>query len=151
MLQEGDKITLGCSPTIKVGDSFVFLKPHASVTRTLSDDVMEDLTDAQTQLRALLFRSLRTEIEAINNVYDALGDGDDLEALIALCEKEIGDVESQTGFSVEKADEAGDTPAVELDGEGNILSLPVPKLGVVKKGVGKLAKVKPNVKKKPKG
>jgi hypothetical protein len=146
MLKEGDTVTVGCNPTVKVGEGFLFFKPHASVTRMLSDDMMGDLKDMQAELRKQLFRALQTEIVGVSDIYEALGDGAEMDDLLALCKKEMGDVEAQSTFQVHEGEVA---PKVEIDGDGNVV--PKSKGGVTKKGPGKHAKAKAGVKKKPKG
>lgn len=135
MLKEGDTVTVGCSPTIKVGESFIFFKPHASVSRKLTDDVTGDLKEINEELRKRLFASLRVEIESVNSVYNALGDSDDLEALVALCEKEAGDVTAQSSFQVS----GGQGLAKGKDGKGSKGS---------KGGISKKSKPKGGVHKK---
>lgn len=152
MLKAGDTVTLGCGPTVKIGESFVFLKPHATIQRKLSDDIESDLQEIGAELRTLLMRSLRIEIIAINDIYSALGEGSDLEALVSMCEKEIGNVEAQASFGVAEAEGGEKASPLEIDAHGNIG--PKDKTpGVKKKGSGKFAKPKAGVKKKqlPKG
>lgn len=132
MLKEGDKVTVGCNPTIKVGEGFLFFKPYASVARTLSDDVMGDLQDMQAELRKQLFRALQTEIVGVSDIYEALGDNAEIDDLLKLCEKEVGNVEAQSTFQVHQ-------------GEGKSQG------SVTKKGPGKSTKAKPGGKKKPPG
>jgi hypothetical protein len=100
MLKEGDRVEVGANPTIKIGDSFMFLKPHAAVRRTLSDDIKGDLDDLAKEVRVQLSRALRVEVDFVNTVYAALGDEPDLEKLVALCEKELGDGEKHFSFEV---------------------------------------------------
>lgn len=151
MLKEGDTVSVGCNPTLKVGMDFLFFKPSAVVTRTLSDDVMGDLKEMQVELRTQLFRALRTEMRGVSDIYEALGEDADLEALMAFCEKEVGDGEGQITFKVHEGESE---PGVEIDGSGNVVPnvAAKPKVGVTKKGPGKLTKAKPGVaKKKPHG
>ncbi len=145
MLKEGDTVSMGCNPTIKVGNDFLFLKPHAVITRTLSDDVMGDLKEMQAELRTQLVRALRCEISGVSDIYEALGEDADLEALMTFCEKEVGDVEGQITFKVHEGESE---PKVEIDGSGNVVAK---SKGVTKKGPGKHTKAKPGVTKKPKG
>ena len=150
MLKEGDTVTLGCNPTVKVGEGFLFFKPHSSVTRTLSDDVLGDLADMQAELRKQLFRALRTEIDGVSDIYEALGETADLDELVKLCMKEVGNVEAQSTFQVHESEVE---PKVEIDGGGNIVNVDSESQGVAKKkGPGKHTKAKSGVtKKKPKG
>ncbi len=138
MLKEGDTVSMGCNPTVKVGNDFLFLKPYAVVTRMLSDDVMGDLKELQSELRTQLFRALRCEIRGVSDIYEALGDDANMEALLAFCEKEVGNVEAQSTFQVHA-------------GEGGPKVAPKAQGGVTKKGPSKSAKAKPGGKKKPAG
>jgi hypothetical protein len=149
MLKEGDTVSMGCNPTLKVGNDFLFFKPSAVVTRTLSDDVMGDLKEMQSEVRKQLFRALRCEITGVSDIYEALGSDADLDDLIKLCEKEVGNGEGQITFKVHEGESE---PGVEIDGSGNVVPLGDKKGGVTKKGPGKLTKAKPGVtKKKPQG
>ncbi len=89
-LREGDVVTLSAAPVV-VLTQYDRLKPHASVTRTLSDDVAGDLAEMQVELRKQVFISLRLLLQAGSDMYDALGKDLDLDALMERCAKEIGD------------------------------------------------------------
>lgn len=121
-MKEGDRVEIGSNPTIKVGEGFMFFKPYASVSRTLSDDVAGDMTALAGELRKQLFRVLRGEIDFVNTVYSALGADADVEALQKLCEKELANGEGNVSFKVTGAGEGSSEG--DDQGEGSVKSKP---------------------------
>jgi hypothetical protein len=85
-LKPGDRVTLSCNPTIKLGD-YMSAKPFASVSRELSYDVTGDMQQLQDDLRSALFKALRVELEATNEIYEALGADPDMDNLLNYCRK----------------------------------------------------------------
>lgn len=85
MLKEGDKLTLSAGYPLKI-DEFQYLKPHAAITRTLSDDITGDIQGMEDALKVALRRSLVcciTEISDLVEKLDAVdGDIDDLAVLV---------------------------------------------------------------------
>lgn len=100
MLQEGDQVTLALGPTIQFA-TYQSVKPHAAVTRVLSDDIQGDLESMSQDLRELFKRSLRIELEIVNEMLEALDQGG-LDGLVEYCLQEVGDVAQKASFTVKK-------------------------------------------------
>lgn len=100
MLQEGDKVTLGLGPTIQFAP-YQSVRPHAAVTRVMSDDILTDLENMAKDLRELLLRSLRVELGLTNEMLEAVEQGG-VDGLAEFCMQEIGDVAEKSSFTVQK-------------------------------------------------
>lgn len=87
-LKPGDTVTLSISPTVQLAP-YQYLKPTASLTRKLGDDVESSLEEMSADLRKLAARATLMELNVVNDLYDALGSGDQ-KSLEAYCMKEIG-------------------------------------------------------------
>jgi len=85
MLRAGDRVTLGVSPTVEVAP-YQFLKPTASVTRTLGDDVDGDIADMQAALTDAIYRATEVHVAATAELMDAIEDGG-LERVLDACER----------------------------------------------------------------
>lgn len=91
MLKEGDKLTLSAGFPLKL-DEFQYLKPHAAITRTMSDDVTGDIQDMEDALGVALRRSLVCCIMEISDLVEKLDAVDgDVDALAELVTKELSD------------------------------------------------------------
>lgn len=89
-LQEGDSVSLSVGLPLKIAD-FEYLKPHASITRVLSDDVAGDLDLMSDALREAVYRSVLDCIYLTNELVEVLDEnGGDLEALAAYCAEKVG-------------------------------------------------------------
>jgi len=130
-IKPGDIIELGLSPTIKVGESFVFLKPHASIRRVMQGDYHAEIEDMTQELRRLFAKALGTEVDMVDGVYGALGKVGDTEQLRAWALKEVGD--ASVTVEVAKA------PAQGAQGQAPG-AVPGKKLSIKVGGPGALAK-----------
>lgn len=136
MLKEGDVLTLSAGYPLKI-DEFQYLKPHASITRKLSDDIMGDLREMQTELQNALRRALVVCITEVSELVEKLdqvdGDVDDLAELVT---KELDD------------GKVAEIAHVEVEGHDGGHKKPAKKAAKKKGGAGKLAKKKGSKKKK---
>ncbi len=102
-LQKGDVVTLSASPTIPLAP-YINLKPSASITVTLGDDIVSTIDRAKSDLRRLLLQSAAIELGVSNDLSAALKSGD-LEGYI---EKELNHGhEGSTHSSGNRTDEVG--------------------------------------------
>lgn len=86
-------MSLGANPTIKLGETKIFFKPYASVSRTLGPDVAGDLKALKADLRIELFRALQAEVDFVNSVYAELDGANDIEQLKLACKKVLDNAE----------------------------------------------------------
>ncbi len=101
MLKEGDTFTLSAGYPLKI-DEFQYLKPHASVTRKLSDDLAGDLQEMDQALRLGLRHSLVNCVEELSEVVKLLDEADgDVEVMAERMAQELDHVAKVTHIEVE--------------------------------------------------
>jgi hypothetical protein len=88
-VKTGDTVTLSANPQIPL-DRFHNLKPFASLSRVVGENVNADLDDMQTTLRTLVMRALAVEIECLSDASGALGGGCDIDKLAEYLLREFG-------------------------------------------------------------
>jgi hypothetical protein len=88
-LRKGDSVSVSVNPTIRFTqyDSF---KTMVTVRRELNEQPKEDLADLLSCVRALYFKALHREISLWKGCNSALGEVQDVDALVALVKKEAG-------------------------------------------------------------
>lgn len=107
MLKEGDILTLSVGYPLMIAE-FQYLKPHASVTRKLSDDVAGDLREMDQALRLGLRCSMVTCIAELSEVVMLLDEvGGDIDALAEKLVQELDHVAKGTHIEVETSDDGG--------------------------------------------
>jgi len=128
MFREGDVVTVGSNPTIKLGESKMFLKPYVSVSRKLSADVAGDLAALELLVRSQLLQAIRNEITFVVETVDAIDEGDPIDSLVKWCNAEM--------------EKSGGHVHAEIEGQGQ-------GQGPAKVKVGKFPKPKPKPKSFP--
>ena len=109
MLKEGDILTLSVGYPLMIAE-FQYLKPHASITRKLSDDLVGDLRDMGEQVRLALRRSLVCCIEELSEVAALLDEtGGDIDLLAERLTQELENVTK--GASIEVKTSSGEKKA----------------------------------------
>lgn len=88
-LKPGDVITLEAAPTVQCEQYALILKPSASVTRELGDDIPKDLEEMSQALRAALLRSAATQMGVVEDMVTAYDNGGK-SGVIDYCMKELG-------------------------------------------------------------
>ena len=89
-IQPGDTVSLSAAPTINLG-KYESLRLHASISRQVGEDPIQDIRDMEQAVEALVLRDLAVNVGAYKQTVELIdsADAEDTEELCAVLREKI--------------------------------------------------------------
>jgi len=88
MLRTGDTIRLSVNPTISIAD-FKNLKPSASISRVIGDDVEGDLAEVREELQSAIYEAIAMELGVLNEMAQIIDSATTIEEIAEVMARKV--------------------------------------------------------------